>query len=272
MDGPLPLPVAELPMSLFASCRTEQAWNRAQLAQPVLAPALRLWTYRAPAIVLGCAQSSLAPLLGNASMAQIDSVVRQAGGGAVLVGPWMLSVSIALPPAHALVEGSLIDSYRWLGEVFASLLQGLGIAGHAITPEQARTLQREATDADLGWACFGGYSPWEVVVDRQKIVGLAQVRKRTGALLVAGMLLERPPWEWFGEVLQKPPSDSVALAARTTSCAQQCGHGWALADIAMRLSEALSDALALPGGHGHGKAHEVIDGRRHRESTDGVQK
>ncbi|MDL2355652.1 MAG: hypothetical protein QFF03_10375 [Pseudomonadota bacterium] len=246
MDGPLPLPVAELPLPVHASCHTEQAWNRAQLAQPVRTPALRLWTYRAPAVVLGCAQSSLAPLLGSASMAPVESVVRQAGGGAVLVGPWMLSVSIALPPAHALVEGSLINSYRWLGELFASLLQRRGIAAQAITPEQARTLQREATDADLGWACFGGYSPWEVVVGRQKIVGLAQVRKRTGILLVAGVLLDRPHWEWLGEVLQKPPSDIVALAARTTSCAQQSGHAWSLADIATPLGRALNDALALP--------------------------
>lgn len=246
MDSPLPLPVAALPMPVHASCHTEQAWNRAQLAQPVRTPALRLWTYRSPAVVLGCAQSSLAPLPGNAGMAQVESVVRQAGGGAVLVGPWMLSVSIALPPAHALVEGSLISSYRWLGELFASLLQRCGIAAHAITPEQAASLQREATDADLGWACFGGYSPWEVVVGRQKIVGLAQVRRRTGTLLVAGLLLERPHWEWLGEVLQKPPSDIVALAARTTSCAQQSGHAWALADLATPLGEALTAALAQP--------------------------
>ena len=231
-------------MPVHASCHTEQVWNRAQLAQPVLAPALRLWTYHAPAVVLGCAQSSLAPLLGKASMAPVDSVVRQTGGGAVLVGPWMLSVSIALPPDHALVEGSLSNSYRWLGELFASLLQRCGIAAHAITPEQARTLQQEATDTDLGWACFGGYSPWEVVVGRQKIVGLAQARKRTGSLLVAGLLLERPHWEWLGEVLQKPPSDIVALAARTTSCAQQSRYAWSLAQIATPLSLALTEALA----------------------------
>ena len=84
-------------------------------------------------------------------------------------------------------------------------------AGHP--PWRGRSLQQEATDADFGWACFGGYSAWEVVVGRQKIVGLAQVRKRTGTLLVAGLLLERPHWEWLGEVLQKPPSDIVALAA-----------------------------------------------------------
>lgn len=179
-------------------------------------------------------------------MAPVESVVRHAGGGAVLVGPWMLSVSIALPSAHALVEGSLTNSYRWLGELFASLLQRCGIAAHALTPEQARTLQLEATDVDLGWACFGGYSAWEVVVGRQKIVGLAQVRKRTGTLLVAGVLLERPHWEWLGEVLQKPLSDIVALAARATSCAQQSRHAWSLAEIATPLSLALTEALAQP--------------------------
>ena len=245
MTAAPPLPSAALPMPVHASCHTEQAWNRAQLAQPVLAPALRLWTYADPAVVLGCGQGSLAPLLAGAATAPVDSVVRQAGGGAVLVGPWMLSVSIALPPDHALVEGSLINSYRWLGELFASLLRRRGISAHALTPAQAHALQRQATDADLGWACFGGYSAWEVVVGRQKIVGLAQVRKRTGTLLVAGLLLERPHWEWLVEVLHRPALDIAALAARTTSCAQQGRRAWPLARIATPLGLALSEALGL---------------------------
>jgi hypothetical protein len=63
---------------------------------------------------------------------------------------------------------------------------------------------------------------------------------------VAGVLLERPHWEWLGEVLQKPLSDIVALAARTTSCAQQSRHAWSLAEIATPLSLALTEALAQP--------------------------
>eukprot|EP01034_Spumella_vulgaris_P044296 gene44296-55086_t len=44
----------------------------------------------------------------------------------------------------------------------------------------------QAGRGHLGWACYGGYSPWEVVVGRRKLVGLAQVRRRGGVLLVAG--------------------------------------------------------------------------------------
>ena len=40
-------------------CAEEQAWNRAQLAVPVERPAVRLWTYAAPGIVLGRAQTAL---------------------------------------------------------------------------------------------------------------------------------------------------------------------------------------------------------------------
>ena len=38
----------------------EQAWNTEQLAHPVTRPSWRVWTYRSPALVLGCTEIPLA--------------------------------------------------------------------------------------------------------------------------------------------------------------------------------------------------------------------
>jgi lipoate---protein ligase len=234
------------PVLLLKSCRQEQAWNQRQLEQPVGTPVWRLWGYQTPGLVLGCAQKNAISSDPAQQLLGIDAIGRQAGGGAVLAGPWMLSASVLLPNAHALVSGNLVASYRWLGELYAALLQDLGIAAHAIAPAEARVLQ-QAVPAELGWACFGGFSPWEVVVGRKKIVGLAQVRRRTGVMLVAGLLLDRPDWQLLVRSMAQPASHAAMLEAGTTSCTEQLGQERPLPEIASSLAHALQDAIGYSG-------------------------
>ena len=122
----------------------EQRWNERQLAEPVLQPRMKVWTYREGAIVLGRSQHALADRPAGADMrgtpigdaggsspedladsgaVRLPLVKRGAGGGAVLVGPWLLSASLLLPlddPRMAMT--SVADSYRWLGEAMVETL------------------------------------------------------------------------------------------------------------------------------------------------------
>lgn len=237
----LDLPYA--PLSVPA--RDEQAWNEHQLASPVREPQVRLWSYRAPALVLGCAQRPvLASLTGTAAPTGLDTLVRQAGGGAVLVGSWMLSTSIVLPHGHPLVTASPVSSYRWLGELYAGVLQNLGLAAHAVSPDEARDF-KHAHDLgkDLDWACYGGISPWEVVVGLRKIVGLAQIRRSTGILLVAGLLLDRPDWPALCQAMNRPATHIYHLTQRTTSLAQEIGIALDVCELSHPLSWALHGAV-----------------------------
>ncbi len=68
----------------IAAAADEQAWNRDRLAQRVDRPHFRVWTYRSPAIVRGCAQHSLRPLAEARMAAGVDLLERATGGGAVL--------------------------------------------------------------------------------------------------------------------------------------------------------------------------------------------
>jgi lipoate-protein ligase A len=56
-----------------------------------------------------------------------------------------------------------------------------------LTLPRARAAQ--AVPGPAADACFGGMSPWEVLAGGRKVVGLSQTRRRTGALLQAGVLL-----------------------------------------------------------------------------------
>lgn len=232
-----------IPISSLASPCEEQEWNRHELSAAVTEPKMRLWTYDAPGVVLGCSQRGLVSAVDAAHRAGVPIAGRQAGGGAVLTGPWMLSASVVLPSTHPLSLGGALTGYRRIGEAFAKVLRDTGIEAHALTPDEARLAQHVGTGPDLQWACYGGLSPWEVVVGRRKIVGLAQVRRRTGVLVAAGLLLTRPDWPMLCKAVGKPMGDAAILAQRTSSCEEELGWAPPLADIAFAVRRQLQEVV-----------------------------
>jgi lipoate-protein ligase A len=230
-----PVPRAVATRSVDAA--QEQAWNEQQLAAPVRQPIACLWRYPQPAVVLGRSQKAL---LASLDTRRHRIVERAAGGGAVLVGPWMLGASVVLPLGHRLLrDGSIADSYRWLGELFVAALAQHGVAAAAVPRERTRK-----ACADLAWACFAGMSPWEVAVDDRKLVGFAQRRARHGVLLVAGALLSSVPWESLCDAMQRPAVQALALAATTIDASQLIGRPLPAEPFAASVARLMTDALA----------------------------
>ncbi len=231
-------------VSIASIAAQEQAWNRQQLAQPVVAPQWRVWTYEQPALVLGCSQRAWHERLTAAPGGPpMEVLLRESGGGAVLTGPWLLGLSLVLPPGHAWLAGGLLPSYQRLGELHVGALEALGISARAVAP-QALDAEKSKHEADpLGWACFGGLSPWEVVdAQGRKLVGLAQRRRQTGVLLVAGTLLSPPDWPLLCAAMDRP-HDAAVLHERTVSCAQLQGRPLAAQTWSTILLSRLAQAL-----------------------------
>lgn len=225
-----------IPISRIDSPQQEQDWNRAQLASPVTAPKTRFWVYDRPGVVLGCSQKGMVPAAQAMQRAGIALTERDAGGGAVLVGPWMLSASIVLPATHPAAKGGVLAGFKRIGTAFATVLREFGIDAELVTPEQAKH-----APAQPAWACYGGLSPWEVAVDGRKIVGLAQLRRRNGVLLAAGLLLHPPDWPQLCRAMDKPREDADALVQHTTSCAQELGYVPSLAELVYGLRRTLQE-------------------------------
>lgn len=201
----------------------EQAWNVRRLAAVPPFALVRVWRHRTPAIVLGCAQRSLRPAIERRAGRVVALVDRPAGGGAVLAGPWMVSVSIVLPSGHALLRGNLIDCYRWLGQLHVEALAECGVPCRALPPQELRGADAAFGASAVSWACFGALSPWEVVApDGRKLVGLAQRRQRDAVLLVAGTLVADPDWPLLCGVMGHP-EDEAALRRRSVSCRALAG-------------------------------------------------
>ena len=73
--------------------------------------------------------------------------------------------------------------------------------------KQPETAQREVI---LKRACYSSLSPYEVVADQRKVVGLDMIRRRAGSLLQAGVLLHYET-QALAELLGHTPEEQALL-------------------------------------------------------------
>jgi len=80
----------------------------------------------------------------------------------------------------------------------------------------------------------------------RKLVGLAQVRRRTGALLVSGTLLAAPDWPVLCRVVDASASAAAQLGERASSCEAELGRPVHPDRMARLIVDALQRALGIP--------------------------
>ena len=209
---------------------------RKSLDDGVQAPFAAMWSYSSVALILGRSQKSSVVMLERAGEEGIDVVVRAAGGGAVIAGPWMCSHTVLVPPDHAFATMSLPRSYEAIGAAWRRALGRLGIPTD-IAPRA--TAGMAGVDHARRWACFASLSCGELVgPDNRKIVGLAQVRRRNGMAICTGLLLTQPAGRvWCGSGSGRRRSAGAVIArqhaelrgvradaTRSEHCRDRCGN------------------------------------------------
>lgn len=225
-------------------------WNSRQLAKSGKAPCCRVWTYRSPTVVLGCSQRALRADIDQRLRGRAQLVQRESGGGAVLAGRWLVSASVVLPHGHPWLCDSLIDSYRRLGQLHVAALNELGVPARALPPKELPRANDSSGGKAVDWACFGSLSAWEVVnAAGRKLVGLAQRRRQSGVLLVAGTLIGCTDWPLLCDAMGHP-QDEAMLRQRTVSADEMAGspiEPERFASVLMRwLERALSESDGSP--------------------------
>lgn len=148
------------------------------------------WT-AGTAIILGAGQTGVDVDLAACAAMGIRVITRRSGGATVFADPALLGLDVALPPGHPLVRDDIVESYRWLGELWVQTLHLLGVTGRLVSIEEARARSRvpPPIESILRIACFGSISPFEVLVNGRKVVGLSQVRRGGRALFQSGIYL-----------------------------------------------------------------------------------
>ena len=214
-------------------------------------PATLYWSQaESRGLVLGFSQKHSVLNQAALNTQPIPIYHRRAGGTAVLVGPELLSLDIILPAGHPFLLPDIVESYRWLGTLWAKTLGSLGVEARLVSPEEAHAqralLKQEGTrerEAILNRACFGSLSSCEVTAEKRKVVGLDMIRRRTGSLLQAGLLLA---WdiEPLVELLGHAPKEQTILREGLPERAVGLGTLTGRIVPAMEVISAFEEALA----------------------------
>jgi lipoate---protein ligase len=212
-------------------------------------PATLYWSQAERAgLVLGFAQKHT--ILNPALKAQQFPIYhRRAGGTAVLVGPGLLGLDVVLPAGHPLILPDIVESYRWLGTLWVKALQLLGVETRMLSPQEAHTqrdrrklAETRERESILARACFGSFSPFEVVAGQRKVVGLDMIRRRAGSLLQAGLLLQweiEPLVELLGHTAEEQAILREGLPERAVGLDTLAGRTVTAEEVIVAFEEAL---------------------------------
>src|SRR5260370_15254405 len=150
-----------------------------------------------------------------------------------MVGPDLLGLDVILPASHPLVLPDIVESYRWLGEVWVETLRRLGVETRLVTPGEAHgqraLLKLEETrtrETILRRACYGSLSSYEAAAGQRKVAGLDMIRRRAGSLLQAGLILHweiEPIVQLLGHTLKEQAIFRERLRERPVELAAPAG-------------------------------------------------
>jgi lipoate-protein ligase A len=215
-------------------------------------PATLYWSQAESAgLVLGFSQKQSILNPSTVATQPLPIYHRRAGGTAVLVGKGLLSLDIILPAGHPLILPDIVESYHWLGTIWVKTLGYLGVETRLVSPQEAHVqralLKQEATRKDesiLNRACFGLLSSYEVIAEKRKVVGLDMIRRRTGSLLQAGLLLK---WdseqlvELLGHTAEEQAILREGLPDRAVGLDTLAGRSISASEVISTFEEVLSE-------------------------------
>ena len=172
-------------------------------------PILRWYRSDAPAIVLGRGQGDLALLPGLHPV-----TTRFSGGGAVWLAPDVLSLDVLVPAGHPWHTDRLGDLFELVGRHWADALCNLGVRDLTVHDGPA-TARRRGTDRErlLAAVCYATRGRGEVLWRGRKLVGLAQRRRRHGAMVQCGLLHRWEPGPLLASLGGDPDDPEIRRAA-----------------------------------------------------------
>jgi lipoate-protein ligase A len=137
------------------------------------APTLRVYGWEPLCLSLGYGQRA-----GDADLDRLAAngwgIVRRPTGGRAILHGDELTYSVSLPADDELAQGDVVESYRRISEALMAALQRLGLS--PASEKQAKG------NRSVGPVCFEVPSHYEITAGGKKLIGSAQVRRKTGIL------------------------------------------------------------------------------------------
>ncbi len=150
-------------------------------------PTLRMYSWSRDSLILGVGQSSTQIDVEACHAIGCDILRRISGGTAVFHDGNTVSFQLVLPTGHPFLSDDIHVNYEHIAGIVVSMLASLRVFGRWASIEEAR---QDAPPAGLDSICFSSLAPYEVMTRGRKLVGLAQVRRRSVTAL-QGMIYLR---------------------------------------------------------------------------------
>ena len=138
-------------------------------------PTLRLYGWDPFCLSLGYGQRQSDVDMPSLLARGWQVVRRPTGGKAILHGD-ELTYSLCLPLNHPLAAGNVIDSYRQISRGLSRAMQQLGL------PVRTEKQTKRQHNRNLGPVCFEAPSHYEITINRRKLIGSAQMRRKSAIL------------------------------------------------------------------------------------------
>lgn len=150
-------------------------------------PTLRIYSWRPPSISLGYFQETRSEVDVAACRRHHIDIVRRPTGGKAVLHENDLTYAVIAEERNPLFTPDILGTYRIISGCIADALLELGI--HAEMSVDGRT----SGDDSLKAVCFSSPSHYELLVNKRKICGSAQVRSRGVFLQHGSILLDFDP-------------------------------------------------------------------------------
>jgi lipoate-protein ligase A len=164
--------ITDKPMNGAQNMARDEAIMNA-VAKNDISPTLRLYAWRPPCLSLGYGQRQTSVDFARVASAGWQVVRRPTGGQAILHTD-ELTYSVAMPADHPLASATVIDSYRRISQALQAGLVRLGLKPQAEYATEMRSTK--------GPVCFEVPSHYEITAGGRKLVGSAQVRRKSSVL------------------------------------------------------------------------------------------
>ncbi|MEN6317796.1 MAG: biotin/lipoate A/B protein ligase family protein [Syntrophaceae bacterium] len=150
-------------------------------------PTLRFYGWSPPSISLGYFQETFKEIDVEACIYDHIDIVRRPTGGKAVLHEHDVTYAVVAKELNPLFPPNILGTYRIISGCIADALSELGI--NAEMSADGRTLGDDLLDA----VCFSSPSNYELLVNKRKICGSAQVRSRGVFLQHGSILLEFDP-------------------------------------------------------------------------------
>lgn len=205
-------------------------------------PTLRLYGWKTPSISLGYFQNVATEVnIGFCKQNNIPIIRRPTGGKAVFHYD-DLTYAVIAQEDNGLFPAGLLGTYKVISRCIAVGLEKLGVRVDMLQEG------RSSESADLSAFCFSVPSQYELLVDKRKICGSAQIRSKGVFLQHGSLLMNFDPIQTCRALITSDRSiadEAAELQRRVTSLYEYADRSYSYQDVCGMLKHAFEESLGI---------------------------